>query len=430
MINNLTKNIKLSGGVGDNTPTEQVDPNQLSIGIQIEMEHTNDVAIAQEIAMDHLTEDPEYYTKLVKAGLAKEFQPSTNSGFGDPDQSFNDAARLGKSVTAGPGNNIVGTIGGTPDGHTDGRNSEPLVNKTIDIELESKKSKKKSVPNNSKLWSRAKALAKAKFDVYPSAYANAWVSKWYEQQGGDWHMSEIDDRLNRNPIQVFDGPDPAEVSPEGSGTFGSGYDFVGYAENKTNSMKQQKLKEIIRRLALQYLREQEEVGATAAPETETPDVAAPEAPEAPEASSGESVTLTLDRDTAQKLHDLLMQQLQSGESTPPVDDADSEVETGGSQTVQTPGSGAPFGSDEGSDETAIGEITHEESKDIDEAKKKWIQKAIHKSKEGALHKQLDVPQGEKIPVAKLAAAAKKGGKLGQRARLAQTLSKLKKKKNK
>ena len=122
-----------------------------------------------------------------------------------------------------------------------------------------------------------------------------------------------------------------------------------------------------------------------------------------------------------------MQKLQSGESTPPVDAADSEVETDASQTDQTSDSEVPFGSDD-SDETAIGEITYEESKDIGEAKKKWVQKAIHKSKEGALHKQLDVPQGEKIPVTKLAAAAKKGGKLGQRARLAQTLSKLKKKK--
>ena len=50
---------------------------------------------------------------------------------------------------------------------------------------------------------------------------------------------------------------------------------------------------------------------------------------------------------------------------------------------------------------------------------KWIQKAIKKP--GALHKQLGVPQGKKIPASKLAAAAKKPGKLGQRARLAQTL---------
>ena len=51
--------------------------------------------------------------------------------------------------------------------------------------------------------------------------------------------------------------------------------------------------------------------------------------------------------------------------------------------------------------------------------KKWIQKAIKHP--GALHKQLGVPEGEKIPAGKLSAAAKKGGKLGQRARLAQTL---------
>lgn len=40
---------------------------------------------------------------------------------------------------------------------------------------------------------------------------------------------------------------------------------------------------------------------------------------------------------------------------------------------------------------------------------------------GALHSQLGIPQGQKIPASKLAAAAKKGGKLGQRARFAQTL---------
>ena len=54
----------------------------------------------------------------------------------------------------------------------------------------------------------------------------------------------------------------------------------------------------------------------------------------------------------------------------------------------------------------------------------WIQGAIKKP--GALREQLGVKKGETIPKAKLAAAAKKGGKLGQRARLAITLSKMKK----
>ena len=56
--------------------------------------------------------------------------------------------------------------------------------------------------------------------------------------------------------------------------------------------------------------------------------------------------------------------------------------------------------------------------------KKWIQKAIKKP--GALHKEMGVPAGKKIPASKLAAAAKKPGKLGKRARLAETLKGLKK----
>lgn len=49
----------------------------------------------------------------------------------------------------------------------------------------------------------------------------------------------------------------------------------------------------------------------------------------------------------------------------------------------------------------------------------WIGKAIKKP--GALRKALGVKEGEKIPAKKLDAAAKKPGKLGQRARLAKTL---------
>lgn len=53
---------------------------------------------------------------------------------------------------------------------------------------------------------------------------------------------------------------------------------------------------------------------------------------------------------------------------------------------------------------------------------KWIQK-MH-MKKGALHKELGVPAGKKIPKSKIAKAAKKGGTLGRRARLAETLSKM------
>lgn len=56
---------------------------------------------------------------------------------------------------------------------------------------------------------------------------------------------------------------------------------------------------------------------------------------------------------------------------------------------------------------------------------KFIQKAIKKP--GALHEQMGVPKGKKIPAKALAKAAKAPGKLGQRARFAQTLAKIRKK---
>ena len=56
------------------------------------------------------------------------------------------------------------------------------------------------------------------------------------------------------------------------------------------------------------------------------------------------------------------------------------------------------------------------------AKEKWIAGAIkHK---GALRKELHAKKGEPIPAKKLAAAAKKPGVEGKRARLAETLKKM------
>ncbi len=56
------------------------------------------------------------------------------------------------------------------------------------------------------------------------------------------------------------------------------------------------------------------------------------------------------------------------------------------------------------------------------AAKKWIQGAIKKP--GALRSEMGAAKGKPIPAGRLNAAAKKGGKLGQRARLAKTLKSL------
>lgn len=56
---------KIPGGMAEGKRVN-IDPHQLVMGQKVEMEHTRDPEIATEISMDHLTEDPRYYTKLKK----------------------------------------------------------------------------------------------------------------------------------------------------------------------------------------------------------------------------------------------------------------------------------------------------------------------------------------------------------------------------
>ena len=44
----------------------------------------------------------------------------------------------------------------------------------------------KNVPTSPDKWTKAKAAARAKFKVYPSAYANLWAAKKYKSMGGGW----------------------------------------------------------------------------------------------------------------------------------------------------------------------------------------------------------------------------------------------------
>tara|TARA_B100001758_G_C18338500_1_gene572969 strand:+ start:817 stop:1263 length:447 start_codon:yes stop_codon:yes gene_type:complete len=66
-----------------------------------------------------------------------------------------------------------------------GQGRKPIMVKTeihekLELFLE------KNVPTNPSKWAYYKAQAKKKFDVYPSAYANAWAAKKYKAAGGSW----------------------------------------------------------------------------------------------------------------------------------------------------------------------------------------------------------------------------------------------------
>ena len=45
---------------------KDVDPKELKMGIKVEYEHTTDSEVAKRIALDHLAEIPDYYTRLAK----------------------------------------------------------------------------------------------------------------------------------------------------------------------------------------------------------------------------------------------------------------------------------------------------------------------------------------------------------------------------
>ena len=70
----------------------------------------------------------------------------------------------------------------------------------------------KNVPTSPEKWAQAKAQAKAKFDVYPSAYANGWAAKKYKEMGGGWksvseEVEQIDEILRQDNAKSFVGYD-------------------------------------------------------------------------------------------------------------------------------------------------------------------------------------------------------------------------------
>ena len=66
--------------------------------------------------------------------------------------------------------------------HCKGRkkHNEMTIEEKVNLFLE------KNCPTDHGKWAASKSAAKSKFDVYPSAYANGWASKWYKSKGGGW----------------------------------------------------------------------------------------------------------------------------------------------------------------------------------------------------------------------------------------------------
>ena len=64
----------------------------------------------------------------------------------------------------------------------------------------------KNKPTNPSKWSYYKSQAKKKFDVYPSAYANAWAAKKYKAAGGGWKKEQIGEASMTGNLDGGEGP--------------------------------------------------------------------------------------------------------------------------------------------------------------------------------------------------------------------------------
>jgi hypothetical protein len=122
------------------------------------------------------------------------------------------------------------------------KGQKPVLVKTkaneMNIKLEEKLTLflEKNAPTDSGKWSYAKSQAKQKFDVYPSAYANAWAAKKYKELGGGWRKEEslvkestklremvsnvINEKLINNPNTVLKGKTIQSFKSNG---YGKGY---------------------------------------------------------------------------------------------------------------------------------------------------------------------------------------------------------------
>lgn len=59
----------IPGGLAEGMSDDKFDKEQIERGIEVELEQTDDPAVAEEIAKDHLRELSDYYDRLEKVGL-------------------------------------------------------------------------------------------------------------------------------------------------------------------------------------------------------------------------------------------------------------------------------------------------------------------------------------------------------------------------
>ena len=129
-------------------------------------------------------------TRLTRSQLVK-FYKSLGFKFQKGESQFGDMERVAENLD--------------PDTFKDTGNAAPYgsgYSKIKQMEERLNLFLEKNMPTDPAKWSYYKGQAKKKFDVYPSAYANAWAAKKYKAAGGRWRTSEATLKFESNLLKV------------------------------------------------------------------------------------------------------------------------------------------------------------------------------------------------------------------------------------
>ena len=123
----------------------------------------------------------DFYSNICKCnegcGCSDDVSEYTGDTFSAPQPDFD---RYDKGVTTDFQGTELDVKGYNPRGIVTNRQTLQKVEHVVNSLLE------KNTPTSPDKWAKAKAAARAKFKVYPSAYANLWAAKKYKSMGGGW----------------------------------------------------------------------------------------------------------------------------------------------------------------------------------------------------------------------------------------------------
>ena len=107
----------------------------------------------------------------------------------------------------GTGNKPINVSNNIKKEDRDMKSAKEFLNDMINEQINEDLLNEKNKPTNPALWAKSISAARSKFEVYPSAYANAWASKHYKAAGGGWESTneetELDEALK---VRKNDGP--------------------------------------------------------------------------------------------------------------------------------------------------------------------------------------------------------------------------------